>query len=81
MKPVLDDYIRMDPERKPLVDHYARMKFKMGSTVLYNGKQTTITGWSTNGDLGEESTYCYQLNIGGDLIQETELLSSAEGSS
>jgi hypothetical protein len=55
------------------VDHYARMKFKMGSTVLYNGETATITGWSTNGDAGEATTYSYQLNGAGDLVQETEL--------
>lgn len=70
------------------IDHYARMKFKMGSSVLYNGETATITGWSTNGDAGEATTYSYQLNGGGDLVQETELsplasegASPAEGSS
>ena len=38
----------------------------------------TITGWSTNGDKGEETTYCYQLNNGGQLIQETELTANPE---
>lgn len=59
------------------LDDYARMKFKMGSTVLYNGQPVTITGWSTNGDAGDATTYCYQLNGGGDLVQETELTAVA----
>jgi len=61
----------MDSRPQPM-DHYARMKFKMGSTVLYNGETATITGWSTNGDAGEATTYSYQLN-GGGLVNETEL--------
>ena len=65
-----------------VIDHYARMKFAMNSKVLYNGQTVTITGWSTNGDAGEATTYCYQLNGGGDLVQETELLSlTPEGAS
>ena len=65
-----------------VIDHYARMKFAMNSKVLYNGQTATITGWSTNGDAGEATTYCYQLNSGGDLVQETELLSlTPEGAS
>lgn len=60
------------------MDHYARMKFKMGSTVLYNGQTMTITGWSTNGDAGEATTYSYQLNGGGDLVLETDLISLVE---
>lgn len=65
------------------IDHYARMKFKMNSTVLYNGQTVTITGWSTNGDAGEATTYSYQLNGSGELVQETELsaVAPAEGSS
>jgi len=61
----------------PTVDHYARMKFKMNSTVLYNGQPVTITGWSTNGEAGEATTYSYQLNGGGELVQETELTALA----
>ena len=63
------EYI-MEP---PSVDYYAMMKFKMGSWVLYNEKACCITGWSTNGDKGLESTFCYQLNGSGELVQETEL--------
>ena len=62
---------------QPQMDHYARMKFKMYSTVYVNGKGATITGWSTNGDAGEDTTYSYQLNNGGELVQETELTSTA----
>ena len=42
------------------------------STVSYTNSGT-ITGWSTNGDRGEETTYCYQINNGGEFVQETEL--------
>jgi hypothetical protein len=55
------------------IDHYARMLFKMGVEVLYNGQVAKVTGWSTNGDAGEATTYSYQLNGAGDLVQETDL--------
>jgi len=57
----------------PSIDHYARMLFKMGVEVLYNGKVAKVTGWSTNGDAGEATTYSYQLNGEGDLVLETNL--------
>jgi len=60
-----------------MVDHYARMKFKMGSSVVYNGQVAKVTGWSTNGEEEENATYSYQLN-GGELVKETELTASAE---
>lgn len=62
----------MDSSVPLRVDHYARMKFKMGSTVVYNGQPAKITGWSTNGE-EEDTTYSYQLNGSGELIHETEL--------
>jgi hypothetical protein len=58
------------------MDHYARMKFPMYSTVYFSTITGTVTGWSTNGDMGEATTYCYQLNNGGDLVQETDLSST-----
>lgn len=61
----------------PQIDHYARMKFPMRSTVYFSTITGTVTGWSTNGDMGEATTYCYQLNNGGDLVQETDLSSTA----
>ena len=60
-----------------MVDHYARMKFKMGSSVVYNGQVANVTGWSTNGEEGEDATYSYQLN-GGELVRETELTAAPE---
>jgi len=56
------------------VDHYSKMLFKMGQTVIYNGKSFTITGWSTNdNEKSPNYTYKYQLNKSGDLVQETSL--------
>ena len=60
-------------DQTPRIDHYARMKFPMYSTVYFSTITGTVTGWSTNGDMGEATTYCYQLNNGGDLVQETDL--------
>ena len=60
-------------DQTPRIDHYARMKFPMYSTVYFSTITGTVTGWSTNGDMGEATTYCYQLNNGGDLVQETNL--------
>jgi len=54
-------------------DYYALMKFKMQSTVIYKGASCKITGWSTNGN-NDIPTFCYQLNNGGVLVQETDLL-------
>jgi len=63
-------------EEAPRMDHYTRMKFPMYSTVYFSTITGTVTGWSTNGDMGEATTYCYQLNNGGDLVQETDLSST-----
>ncbi len=71
----------MDSSLPLLFDHYARMKFKMGSTVVYNGQPAKITGWSTNGEEEKNATYCYQLNGCGELIQETELTAPTEETS
>lgn len=61
-------------KKLPVVDHYGKMLFKIGQTVLYNGQQFTITGWSTNEDSDADTfTYKYQLNNTGDLVQETNL--------
>ena len=61
-----------------MVDHYARMKFKMGSSVVYNGQVANVTGWSTNGEEEEDTTYSYQLNGGGELVNEKELTAATE---
>ena len=61
-------------KKLPVVDHYSKMLFKIGQTVLYNGEHFTISGWSTNEDSDATTfTYKYQLNSTGDLVQETNL--------
>ena len=56
------------------IDHYARMKFPMKSTVFFGTVSGVITGWSTNGDMGKDTTYSYQLDNGGSLIPLEDLV-------
>ena len=62
-------------ENNTAVDHYAKMKFQLGSTVYKNGQAFMLTGWSTNGKSGDDVTYSYQITGNGHMTfaEESQL--------